>query len=104
MKKHLLQDADLAAPIFAALGEPSRMTLMLQLIRDGQQSISQLSAGMKTTRQAVSRHLFVLENVGLVSRTLRQHARTLEPDSRAALEADHSTPRRGVKPTFTARS
>lgn len=56
------------AQVFAALGDPTRMSLVAKLIDGKPQSISTLTAGSKITRQAVTKHLSVLENVGLVSK------------------------------------
>lgn len=44
------------------------MSLVTKLIDGKPQSISTLTAGSKITRQAVTKHLSVLENVGLVSK------------------------------------
>jgi DNA-binding transcriptional ArsR family regulator len=54
------------AEVFAALGDATRLELVDKL-RDGQQhSISDLAHGSRLTRQAVTKHLRVLENVGVV--------------------------------------
>lgn len=55
------------AYIFAALGDPTRLSLVAKLIDGKPHSISSLTAGTKITRQAITKHLTVLENVGLVS-------------------------------------
>lgn len=56
-------------PIFAALGDETRLALLAKL-SDGQtRSIARLSASTALTRQAVTKHLRVLENAGLVSST-----------------------------------
>lgn len=57
-----------AAPIFAALGDSTRLSLVAKLIDGQPHSISDLASGTKITRQAITKHLTVLENVGLVSR------------------------------------
>jgi DNA-binding transcriptional ArsR family regulator len=55
------------APVFAALGDQTRLSLLMKL-SDGQtRSIAMLSADTTLTRQAVTKHLHVLENAGLVS-------------------------------------
>lgn len=54
------------AEIFAALGEPTRLMLVSKLIDGEPQSISELTEGAKISRQAVTQHLRVLENVGVV--------------------------------------
>lgn len=56
------------ASVFAALGDPTRLSLVTQLIDGKPHSISTLTAGTQITRQAVTKHLTVLEDVGLVSK------------------------------------
>jgi len=67
MSNHSLQFADPGpAPIFAALGDRTRLSLLRRL-SDGQtRSIARLSQDTALTRQAVTKHLHVLENAGLV--------------------------------------
>lgn len=60
-----------AAEVFAALGDPTRLALVQRLSAGGPASITRLSDGAGVTRQAVTRHLEVLEAAGLV-RGLRQ--------------------------------
>ena len=56
------------APVFAALGDATRLLLMAKLSGGQPCSISQLTRGSKLTRQAITKHLRVLENVGIVHR------------------------------------
>lgn len=56
------------AHVFAALGDPTRLSLVNKLIDRQPHSISHLTAGTKITRQAVTKHLAVLEEVGLVTK------------------------------------
>lgn len=56
------------ARVFAALGDRTRLELVARLTRFGDRSIAQLTAGLDLTRQAVSKHLSVLEDAGVVSR------------------------------------
>jgi|SRR6185312_7033749 len=60
-----------SAPVFAALGDPTRLRLVGALCAGGALSIAQLTAGTTITRQAVTRHLDVLADAGLV-RDIRQ--------------------------------
>jgi DNA-binding transcriptional ArsR family regulator len=53
------------APVFAALGDPTRLRLVARLCREGPLSISRLSDGAGVTRQAVTKHLRVLAGAGL---------------------------------------
>jgi DNA-binding transcriptional ArsR family regulator len=55
-----------AAPIFAALGDRTRLRVVSRLCVDGPLSITRLSAGAKVTRQAITKHLHTLSNAGLV--------------------------------------
>jgi DNA-binding transcriptional ArsR family regulator len=56
-----------AAPLFAALGDETRMRLIAALCAGGALSITQLTDGTDITRQAVTKHLQVLADAGLVS-------------------------------------
>lgn len=58
------------AAIFAALGDRTRLALVRRLADGQARSIAALSAGLALTRQAVTKHLRVLEGAGLV-RSLR---------------------------------
>jgi len=60
-----------SAPIFAALGDETRLRLVARLCASGPQSIARLTAGSEVTRQAVTKHLLVLADAGLV-RGVRQ--------------------------------
>lgn len=54
------------APLFAALGDETRLALVKKLSGGRPHSISELTTGSKLTRQAITKHLRVLENVGIV--------------------------------------
>ncbi len=54
------------APVFAALGDETRLSLVAKLCGGRPYSISQLTTGSKLTRQAITKHLRVLESVGIV--------------------------------------
>jgi DNA-binding transcriptional ArsR family regulator len=54
------------APVFAALGDRTRLSLVAKLCGGPPRSIAQLTEGSKLTRQAVTKHLRVLERVGIV--------------------------------------
>ena len=69
------------APVFAALGDPTRLSLVAQLCSGQPYSISQLTEGSKLTRQAITKHLRVLEAAGMVHsvRTGRQSLFEFDP-------------------------
>ena len=54
------------ASVFAALGDETRLSVLAKLANGEAQSISRLTAGTNLTRQAVTKHLRVLEGVGAV--------------------------------------
>jgi len=55
-----------SAPLFAALGDATRLQVVARLARGGPMSITQLTEGSDVTRQAVTKHLTVLSEAGLV--------------------------------------
>ncbi|HKH66136.1 MAG TPA: helix-turn-helix domain-containing protein [Reyranella sp.] len=54
------------ASVFAALGDETRLGLLAKLTNGEPLSIARLTEGTKLTRQAVTKHLRVLEDVGVV--------------------------------------
>ena len=70
-----------SAPIFAALGDDTRLRLVARLSSDGPLSIARLTEGGAVTRQAVTKHLRVLQDVGLAcsSKVGRESVWELEP-------------------------
>jgi DNA-binding transcriptional ArsR family regulator len=70
-----------AAPVFAALGDETRLRIVARLCAGGPLSITRLSEGESVTRQAVTKHLRALEDAGLVSgsRAGRERIWELEP-------------------------
>jgi DNA-binding transcriptional ArsR family regulator len=54
------------APLFAALGDPTRLHLVQRLSNGEALSIARLHAGSSVTRQAITKHLQVLRAAGLV--------------------------------------
>ncbi len=70
------------APVFAALGDRTRLQLVNKLSKGQPHSISQLTKGSKLTRQAVTKHLRVLEGAGIVHgiRTGRESLFQFDPE------------------------
>lgn len=52
--------------VMAALGDETRLSIISKLTNGKRQSISHLTVGTNLTRQAVTKHLHVLENAGIV--------------------------------------
>ena len=57
------------ATVFAALGDETRLAMVERLVRDGPLPVMRLGADAAMSRQAVTKHLHVLEKAGLVTRT-----------------------------------
>ena len=55
-----------AAPVFAALGDETRLRIVIRLCDGGPQSIVRLTEGSNVSRQAVTKHLRALWDAGLV--------------------------------------
>ena len=69
-----------AAPVFAALGDATRLTLLGRLSVEGPLSITRLSEGTDVTRQAVTKHLQALGHAGLVRNARRGREQIWELD------------------------
>jgi DNA-binding transcriptional ArsR family regulator len=54
------------ASVFAALGDETRLSIIGKLSSGPPQSISRIAKGSKLTRQAITKHLRVLEGAGVV--------------------------------------
>jgi DNA-binding transcriptional ArsR family regulator len=67
-----------AAPVFAALGDETRLQLVTRLCHEGPLSISRLSEGASMTRQAVTKHLGALEDAGLLTAERRGRERVYQ--------------------------
>jgi DNA-binding transcriptional ArsR family regulator len=69
-----------AVPVFAALGDATRLRLLRRLSDDGPVSITRLTEGTGVTRQAITRHLHALGDAGLVRNARRGRERVWELD------------------------
>jgi DNA-binding transcriptional ArsR family regulator len=56
------------AAVFAALGDETRLSLLTRLCDGERHSIAELTQGTRLTRQAVTKHLRVLERARIVHR------------------------------------
>jgi DNA-binding transcriptional ArsR family regulator len=58
-----------AAPVFAALGDDTRLRIVTRLCTSGPQSIVRLTDVAEVSRQAITKHLHTLADAGLVTST-----------------------------------
>jgi DNA-binding transcriptional ArsR family regulator len=74
--------AEARAPLFDALGDPNRLRIVVRLCDAGPCSTSQVTQVIPVTRQAATKHLLLLEAVGLVtsSRHGRERIWRIQPD------------------------
>jgi DNA-binding transcriptional ArsR family regulator len=60
-------EAEAVAPIFAALGDPTRAHIVGRLAREGRLTLTDLARDAPISRQAMSRHVGVLNDAGIVA-------------------------------------
>lgn len=70
------------ASVFDALSDETRLSLVIKLANGLPRSISQLTQTSRLTRQAVTKHLKVLENAGIVHSTHSGRENLFELDTR----------------------
>ena len=74
------------APIFAALGDETRLRIVGRLCEGGPMSIVRLTEGAEVSRQAITKHLHALEQAGLVSSSRDGRERVWELRTRRLAE------------------
>lgn len=79
--------SDTLSPVFSALADPTRRAILLRLM-DGDASVSELGAPFAMSQPAVSKHLRVLEDAGLISRSRVATARYSHLEAGALKQAD----------------
>lgn len=75
------------AGLFAALGDETRLRLVSRLCDSGPQSITRLTEGFDVTRQAITKHLRVMEGSGLVRSTRQGRESVWQLEQRRLEEA-----------------
>jgi DNA-binding transcriptional ArsR family regulator len=78
-----------SAALFAALGDETRLRLVARLCDDGPMSISRLTneAGADVSRQAITKHLRLMHDAGLVRETRRGRESVWQLEPRRLEEA-----------------
>ena len=80
--------------VFAALGDETRLRIVSRLGERGRLSIVTLTEGTRVTRQAISKHLRVLEDAGLVRSARQGRENIFELDVERLKEAQRFLERR----------
>ena len=75
--------------ILAALAEPVRRGIVERLIREGEHTVGELAAPLDISTPAVSRHLRILEEAGLIERRVRRQWRLVRvrPEAMGEIES-----------------
>jgi DNA-binding transcriptional ArsR family regulator len=81
----------MAAPIhavFAALADPTRLAIVERLLREGERSAGDIAAPFPISKAAISKHLRVLEDAGLIERRIEAQWRVcrIRPDAIRTVE------------------
>jgi DNA-binding transcriptional ArsR family regulator len=79
--------ADSVGPVFAALADPTRRTVVETVLRLGEVSVPELTALLPMSRQAVAKHVAALQDAGLLERQGAGRALTFRLEPRALREA-----------------
>ena len=78
---------DVLSPVFAALADPTRRAILRRLM-DGDATVSELSTPFHVSQPAISKHLRVLEEAGLISRSRVATARYSHLEAAGLQEAN----------------
>src|SRR5580698_342673 len=76
-----------AAPVFAALGDTTRLRIVARLCSSGPLSIVRLTEGAQVTRQAITKHLHILAAAGLLRRSREGREQVWEMRPKRLIEA-----------------
>jgi len=68
------------AAVFGALSDPTRLAIVERLLSEGERTAGEIAEPFAVSKPAISKHLKVLEDAGLVRRRLdgRRHVLSLE--------------------------
>jgi DNA-binding transcriptional ArsR family regulator len=84
-----LPRANTISRTFAALSDPTRLTILARLAKQGEMTVQDIAQPFAMSLPAVSQHLKVLEQAGLISRSRigQQRPCRLRPERLAAAQA-----------------
>ena len=73
--------------VFGALADPTRRAILARLATGGDATVAELTGPFAMSQPAISKHLKVLENAGLISRARRATARLSHLEAQPMREA-----------------
>ena len=68
--------------VYSAIGDPTRRALLLRLAAEGERNVSELLEPLSISQPAVSKHLRILREAGLVTSRKRGRLRLYALDAR----------------------
>lgn len=76
------------APIFGALADPTRLAIVERLLREGERSAGDIAEPFPISKAAISKHLRVLEDAGLIERRIDRQWRVcrIRPETIKAVD------------------
>jgi DNA-binding transcriptional ArsR family regulator len=75
--------------LFGALADPTRLAIVERLLREGERSVGDLAKPLPVTLPAVSRHIRVLEEAGILERRVDKQWRRYRVRAQAMRDIDH---------------
>jgi DNA-binding transcriptional ArsR family regulator len=82
----VVDQADQLSAVFGALADPTRRAILTRLTQ-GDATVAELAAPFRVSQPAISRHLKVLEQAGLISRRRLATARLSHLEAKPLREA-----------------
>ena len=74
--------------VFGALADPTRLAIVERLLAEGERSAGEIAAPFPMSKPAISKHLRVLENAGLIERRVERQWRMVRVRSEALRTVD----------------
>ena len=81
-------EADKLSQILTAAGDPTRRSILTHLAQEGPARVTEIAARFDISLNAVSKHIMVLENAGLVSRRTQWREHLIEVQMAPLAEID----------------
>ncbi|MEX0853635.1 MAG: metalloregulator ArsR/SmtB family transcription factor [Bauldia sp.] len=74
--------------VFAALSDPTRLAIVERLLAEGERSAGLIAAPFAVSKPAISKHLKILEDAGLIERRIERQWRVfrVRPESMRAVD------------------
>src|SRR5436190_20159243 len=75
--------------VFGALADPTRLAIVERLLREGERSAGEIAAPVTVSKPAISKHLRVLEDAGLIERRVDRQWRVcrVRPEAIQAVDS-----------------